>query len=154
MRRCLFRQLCQLNELLHTLQHNGCSPLCTGRCAFRWLCWLNDLIQMLQQNGHSPLCRRWCVSSFLCTVNVLLQEYWYCSWRSVTVSCEIRGKNMRIPVGGYVSLKPHCSEMFSWYGDRGKRRWSKERRVWISNEVVEHFSWYTICQILLSLHDI
>jgi hypothetical protein len=39
---------------------------------------------------------------------------------------EKQGKNMRIPVGRYVSWKPQCSEMFSWYGERGKRDRGKE----------------------------
>jgi hypothetical protein len=35
---------------------------------------------------------------------------------------KITGQNMRIPVGRYVSWKPQCSEMFSWYGGIEERR--------------------------------
>jgi hypothetical protein len=43
---------------------------------------------------------------------------------------------MRISVGRYVNLKPWRSEMFSWYGKRGKRGREKEggfglkRKLW------------------------
>jgi hypothetical protein len=37
MRWCSFRRLCLLNDLLHTLQQNGRSPLCMRWCAFRLL---------------------------------------------------------------------------------------------------------------------
>jgi hypothetical protein len=83
----------------------------------------SGLLHTSQQNGCSPLCMRWCLFSFVCLANVLLhtlQEYWHSSWRPVRVPCKITwGKNMRIPVGRYVSVKSWSSEMFSWYGERG-----------------------------------
>jgi hypothetical protein len=56
---------------------------------------------------------------------------------------------MRIPVGRYVSLKPQRSEVFSWYGERGKRRYRKEGRVCVNKEIVEHFSCYTLLSNIL-----
>jgi hypothetical protein len=53
-------------------------------------------------------------------------------------------KNMTIPVGRYVSWEPHCSEMFSWYGERSKRGERKGGTVWVNKEIVEHFSCYTL----------
>jgi hypothetical protein len=41
-------------------------------------------------------------------------------------TCKIAGKNMRIQVGRYLGLKPQSSEMFGWYGERGKRGYRKE----------------------------
>jgi hypothetical protein len=34
---------------------------------------------------------------------------------------------MRIQVGRYLTLKLQSSEMFGWYGERGKRGHKKER---------------------------
>jgi hypothetical protein len=51
-----------------------------------------------------------------------LQQYWHSSWRSVRVPCEITRKNMKIPVGRYLSWKPQSSEMSSWYGVIEERR--------------------------------
>jgi hypothetical protein len=73
----------------------------------------------------------------------------------VRVPCKITGKNMKIPAGRYVSLKPQCREIFSWYGERGKRRYRKEGRVWVNKEIVEHFFFLrNFSKILLSLHNI
>jgi hypothetical protein len=58
-------------------------------------------------------------------VNLLLQrlqQYWHPSWKSVRAPCRITGKNMKTPVGRYVSWKPQCSEMSSWYGGIEERR--------------------------------
>jgi hypothetical protein len=44
---------------------------------------------------------------------------------------------MKIPVGRYVNWKPQCSEMFSWYGERGKWGKWKEGRLWLNKEIVE-----------------
>jgi hypothetical protein len=94
-------------------QLNGRSPLCTSRGVFRSLCWLNDLLHTLQPNGRSPRGMRWCLFSFLCSENFLLhtwQEYWHSFWWSVWVPYKITGKNMRIPARRYLSLKPQSSE--------------------------------------------
>jgi hypothetical protein len=42
---------------------------------------------------------------------------------------------MKIPAGTYVSWKPQCSEVCSWYGESGKRGQRKGGRVWVNKEM-------------------
>jgi hypothetical protein len=70
MHRCLFRSLCRLNDLLQTSQQNDLSPLCMCRWDFRWPCWLNDLLHTSQlNNGRSPLRMHWYSLTLLCWLN-------------------------------------------------------------------------------------
>jgi hypothetical protein len=59
---------------------------------------------------------------------------------------------MKIPVGRYVSWKPQCSEMFSWYGEEGKRGERKGGRLWFNKVIVKHFSCYTMSLKHSKLH--
>ena len=55
----------------YTHHKHECSPVCMHWCLFRWVCWLNPLLHTLQTKGPSPLCMCLCYQTELLTERLI-----------------------------------------------------------------------------------
>jgi len=142
---CVFITLLLLNDLLHTLQENGHSPVWIIRCFLRLLLWLNDLLHTPHSYGCSPLCILWCAFRTLLLLNDLLHISQLCECFVLGMCSWVFSTDSRTNASWHTSWSSWCMSWCSYivYWSRIKKKYyiNFEQGQWVweqnKNEIIQ-----------------